>query len=81
MRGCRSGALSILAYTLTPTLLGLFRASPEVTAEATTYLRITSAALAVMLLTFVLGAMFRGVGDSRTPPYASLAAHRSSPTS
>jgi multidrug resistance protein, MATE family len=66
--------LSILAYALTPALLSLYRASSEVTAEATTHLRITSAALAVIPLTFVFDVGLRGAGNSRTPLYASLVA-------
>lgn len=67
--------LSILGYALAPSLIGIFHATPEVAAEATVYLRITGGSMAIMLLTFVFGAILRGAGDSRTPLYASFVAN------
>ena len=40
-----------------------------------TYLQITAATCVVLLLTFVCGAIFRGVGDSRTPLLAASVAN------
>lgn len=67
--------LSAITWVITPSLIGLFGATPEVTQEAVTYLHITAAGLGVMLLTFVFGAVLRGAGDSRPPLYASLVAN------
>ena len=67
--------LSIVGFALAPSLIGIFHATPEVAAEATIYLRITGGSMAIMLLTFVFGAILRGAGDSRTPLYASFVAN------
>ncbi|MEZ4506047.1 MAG: MATE family efflux transporter [Thermomicrobiales bacterium] len=67
--------VSILGYLLAPTVVGLFDTEPEVANYATHYLQITAALSVFLLLTFVGGAIFRGVGDSRTPLYASIVAN------
>ena len=67
--------ISILGYLFAPALVGIFHATPAVSTEATTYLRITGGAMAIMLLTFVFGSVLRGAGDSRTPLYASFIAN------
>lgn len=67
--------VSLLGYVLAPTVVGLFDTEPEVANYATHYLQITSALSVFLLLTFVGGAIFRGVGDSRTPLYASIVAN------
>ncbi len=67
--------LSILGYMLAPALIGIFRASPDVAETGTTYLRITGGSMAIVLLTFVFGAVLRGAGDGRTPLYASFVAN------
>lgn len=64
--------VSIAGYLLAPGVIGLFGAEPVVTGYATHYLRITAAMSVFLLLTFVGGAIFRGVGDSRTPLAASI---------
>jgi putative MATE family efflux protein len=64
--------VSVIGYMLAPWVIGLFGAEPQVADYATHYLRITAAMSVFLLLTFVSGAIFRGVGDSRTPLYASL---------
>lgn len=64
--------VSVVGYLLAPAVIGLFGAEPEVAAYATHYLRITAAMSVFLLLTFVAGAIFRGVGDSRTPLAASV---------
>jgi putative MATE family efflux protein len=53
----------------------LFDTETEVAEYATQYLQITAALSVFLLLTFVGGAIFRGVGDSRTPLYASIVAN------
>lgn len=67
--------LTLLGIVLAEPLIGIFGADREVTAEGTTYLRITSAGMVVMVLIFVLGAVLKGAGDSRTPLYASFIAN------
>ena len=64
--------VSIMGYLLAPSAIGLFGAEPVVAGYASHYLRITAAMSVFLLLTFVGGAIFRGVGDSRTPLYASI---------
>ncbi|HET9659295.1 MAG TPA: MATE family efflux transporter [Thermomicrobiales bacterium] len=64
--------VSIAGYVLAPSVIGLFGAEPEVADYASHYLRITAAMSVFLLLTFVGGAIFRGVGDSRTPLAASI---------
>ena len=67
--------VSILGYLLAPRVVRLFDTEPEVAEYATHYLQITAALSVFLLLTFVGGAIFRGVGDSRTPLYASIVAN------
>jgi putative MATE family efflux protein len=67
--------LSILGYTLAPTIVGLFHTDADVAQEAVTYLRITGGTIVVLLMTFVCGAVLRGAGDSQTPLRASLVAN------
>lgn len=64
--------VSLAGYLLAPWVIGLFGAEPEVAEYATHYLQVTSALSVFLLLTFVGGAIFRGVGDSRTPLLASI---------
>jgi putative MATE family efflux protein len=67
--------VSILMYVFAPSLIRLFDTEAEVAHYATQYLQITAAFSVFLLLTFVGGAIFRGVGDSRTPLYASIVAN------
>lgn len=64
--------VSIAGYLLAPGAIGLFGAEPIVAGYATHYLQITAAMSVFLLLTFVGGAIFRGIGDSRTPLVASI---------
>ena len=67
--------VSILGYMLAPAAIGIFDTEPLVAESATIYLQITAAFSVFLLLTFVGGAIFRGLGDSRTPLYASIVAN------
>src|SRR5215218_5533341 len=67
--------VSIGGYFAAGPVIGLFGTEPDVAGHATTYLQITAATSVALLLTFVCGAIFRGVGDSRTPLYASVLAN------
>jgi multidrug resistance protein, MATE family len=67
--------VSIGGYVVAGPVIRLFGTEPDVAAHATTYLQITAATSVALLLTFVSGAIFRGVGDSRTPLYASVFAN------
>jgi putative MATE family efflux protein len=61
------GIMAPLGYLVTPWLLDLVHASPEVRVEALPYLRIMFAGSAGMLLFFMLGGALRAAGDTRTP--------------
>lgn len=67
--------VSIVGYAIAGRVIGLFGTEPDVAAIGTGYFRITAATSVVLLLTFVGGAVFRGVGDSRTPLIASVIAN------
>ncbi|HEY7030975.1 MAG TPA: MATE family efflux transporter [Thermomicrobiales bacterium] len=67
--------VSIGGYFAAGPVIGLFGTEPDVAHHATTYLQITAATSVALLLTFVCSAIFRGVGDSRTPLLASLIAN------
>ena len=61
------GVLAPLGFFLTPTLLDLVNAAPEVQAEAMPYLRIMFLYSFGMLIFFMLGGALRSAGDARTP--------------
>ena len=61
------GVLAPLGWVLSPALLDLVNAAPEVVAEALPYLRIMFVYSAGMLLFFMLGGALRSAGDARTP--------------
>jgi putative MATE family efflux protein len=61
------GILAPLGYVLSPSLLGVVNATPEVQAEALPYLRIMFVFSTGMLLFFMLGGALRSAGDARTP--------------
>ena len=61
------GVLAPLGYVLSPTLLSLVKAAPEVQAEALPFLRIMFLFGVGMMLFFMLGSALRAAGDSRTP--------------
>jgi putative MATE family efflux protein len=59
--------LAPLGYVLSPSLLGLVNATPEVRAEALPFLRINFVFSVGMLLYFMVGGALRSAGDARTP--------------
>jgi putative MATE family efflux protein len=61
------GILAPLGYVLSPTLLDLVHATPEVKAEALPFLRTMFVFSIGMLLFFMLGGALRSAGDARTP--------------
>ncbi|HVR98280.1 MAG TPA: MATE family efflux transporter [Thermoanaerobaculia bacterium] len=56
-----------LGYVLSPSLLDLVNAAPEVQAEALPFLRIMFLFSSGMLVFFMLGGALRSAGDARTP--------------
>jgi putative MATE family efflux protein len=56
-----------LGYLLSPTLIDLVNAAPEVKAEALPFLRIAFLFSSGMLVFFMLGGALRSAGDARTP--------------
>ena len=56
-----------LGYVLSPSLLDLVNAAPEVKAEALPFLRIAFLFSSGMLVFFMLGGALRSAGDARTP--------------
>jgi MATE family, multidrug efflux pump len=67
--------VSLLGLMFAGNLISLFGTEPDVAANATKYLQITAATSVVLLLDFVCGSVFRGVGDSRTPLKAAIVAN------
>lgn len=67
--------LSIVGFIGSPWLVAMFHTAPDVTAQATIYLRITTATSLALLMTFVCGAVLRGAGDSQSPLRASIVAN------
>jgi putative MATE family efflux protein len=61
------GVMAPLGYVLSPSLLGLVNAAPEVQAEALPYLRIMFVFSFGMMMFFMTGGAFRSAGDARTP--------------
>jgi putative MATE family efflux protein len=61
------GVLAPIGYFLSPTLLRLVNASPEVIAQALPFLRTMFLFSVGMLLFFMLGGALRAAGDARTP--------------
>jgi MATE family, multidrug efflux pump len=61
------GILAPLGYFLSPHLLGLVNARPEVQAQALPFLRTMFLFSIGMLLFFMLGGALRAAGDARTP--------------
>jgi putative MATE family efflux protein len=59
--------LGVLGWFATPWLVGVFGASPEVTAAASTYLSISMLGLPAMLLVFAATGLLRGLQDTTTP--------------
>jgi MATE family multidrug resistance protein len=67
--------VSIGMFVGAPAIIGLYGAEPGVTHAATTYLQVTAAGSAALMLSFVCGAILRGAGDSRTPLAAGALAN------
>ena len=65
--GIALGVLAPLGYFLTPWLLDLVNAAPEVQSEALPYLRIMFLFSSGMLVFFMLGGALRSAGDAQTP--------------
>jgi putative MATE family efflux protein len=61
------GILAPIGWVLSPSLLNLVNAAPEVQAEALPYLRTMFVGGIGLLLFFMLGGAFRAAGDARTP--------------
>jgi putative MATE family efflux protein len=59
--------LAPIGYVLSPMLLDLVNAAPEVKAEALPFLRINFVFSSGMLVFFMLGGALRSAGDARTP--------------
>jgi putative MATE family efflux protein len=65
--GISFGIFAPLGWVLSPWLLDLVNAAPDVQAEALPYLRIMFVFSAGMLIFFMLGGALRSAGDARTP--------------
>lgn len=61
------GIMAPLGYFLSPSLLSLVNATPEVQAEALPYIRIMFLFSFGMMLFFMLGGALRSAGDAQTP--------------
>jgi len=61
------GVMAPLGYLLSPWLLNLVQAAPEVQAEALPYLRIMFVFSFGMMMFFMTGGAFRSAGDAQTP--------------
>ena len=61
------GVLAPIGYALSPSLLGIVNATPEVRVQALPYLRIMFVFSFGMLMFFMLGGALRSAGDARTP--------------
>lgn len=59
--------LSLIGYALAPTLLGIINASPEIYANALTYLRVYFVGLVFTFCYNMSASIFRALGDSKTP--------------
>jgi putative MATE family efflux protein len=67
--------VSLAGYLSAHRVIAVFGTEPDVARHATTYLQITAATSIVLLLSYVCGSIFRGVGDSRTPLTAAVVAN------
>jgi Na+-driven multidrug efflux pump len=65
--GLSIGVFAPLGYFLTPGLLDLVNAAPEVQEQALPFLRIMFGFSSGMLIFFMLGGALRSAGDARTP--------------
>src|SRR5687767_10465166 len=65
--GLSLGIMAPLGYVLSPSLLDLVNAAPEVKAEALPFLRIMFVYSTGMMIFFMLGGALRSAGDAQTP--------------
>ncbi len=65
--GLSAGILAPLGYLLSPYLLDIVHATPEVQAQALPYLRIMLVFSFPMMMFFMVGGALRSAGDARTP--------------
>ncbi|OGU21026.1 MAG: hypothetical protein A3K13_07105 [Gemmatimonadetes bacterium RIFCSPLOWO2_12_FULL_68_9] len=65
--GLSVGVLAPLGYVVSPYLLDIVHATPEVQAQALPYLRIMFVFSFGMLMFFMVGGALRSAGDARTP--------------
>lgn len=65
--GLSFGVFAPVGYFVSPTLLGLVNAAPEVQREALPYLRIMFVFGSGLMVFFMLGGALRSAGDARTP--------------
>src|ERR1043165_1845648 len=61
------GILAPIGYLLSPTLLNLVHAAPEVKAEALPFIRIMFVCSIGLMIYFMLSTALRSAGDARTP--------------
>jgi putative MATE family efflux protein len=71
--GISLGVMAPIGYFLSPWLLGLVNATPEVAAEALPFLRVLFLFSSGMLVFFMLGGALRAAGDARTPMVLGIA--------
>src|SRR5689334_6878335 len=67
------GIMALIGYFVSPALLNLVNAAPEVKAEALPFMRIMFMFSAGMMVFFMLGAALRSAGDARTPMMLGIA--------
>ncbi|MGN7799951.1 MATE family efflux transporter [Leifsonia sp. 22587] len=65
--------LAAAGFAAAPFLVGLFGASPSVTAQATQYLALSMFGLPAMLLVYAATGLLRGLQDTRTPLAVAVA--------
>ncbi|MFC4244086.1 MATE family efflux transporter [Gryllotalpicola reticulitermitis] len=59
--------LGVIGFFAAPVLVGAFGAAPDVTAQASAYLRIAMVGLPAMLIVYAATGLLRGLQDTRTP--------------
>jgi len=57
----------LFGYVLTPSMLKMIGATPEILPEAVSYMRILFSGVIIIFLFILGGAIFRGLGDTLTP--------------
>ena len=67
------GVLAPIGYFVSPALLGMVNAAPEVQAEALPYIRTLFVFSIGTLMFFMIGGALRSAGDARTPLYLGAA--------